>query len=292
MQMFSLLGTHGRHNRVPLFYTMIGHNYSERFCPEDMSCTFLNYYDRAFEEVTLQKLYEYCVDHPHDRVYYLHNKGSYTALKYNEHDRRDFTNYTFGRGDQLLSNKTLHCNVASKLWQAWPHWLAPGNFWEAKCSYVRKLIPPMEYNEARVQMFRRLLQPSSPEEKTSLACLRTFFGNATDIFDLSEENLHLVGMGRYNFELWIYSHPNVVPCDDPNTIQGTVLESNWAWYPFAYHEWYRMHGRLFEFHQLYHKLPPKSSFFWNYYREAQEPLAPMECQEGVDRSSYYRVATA
>jgi len=69
--------------RIPLYYNMIGHNHSEPFCPFNMTCIFLEYYKQGFEEVTLQSLYEYCLDHPRDHVYYLHNKGSYTKSESN-----------------------------------------------------------------------------------------------------------------------------------------------------------------------------------------------------------------
>jgi hypothetical protein len=49
-----------------------------------------------------------------------------------------------------------------------------------------------------------------------------------------------------------------------------------------------MHGRLFEFYHLYGKVPSNSSFFWNYYASAKDPISPRKCRKGWDRTSYYQ----
>lgn len=88
------------------------------------------------------------------------------------------------------------------------------------------------------------------------------FRKATDVYNQSRLIQDVVGVGRYNWETWIYSHPDVVPCD----FRGTTFRTDMSDQPrfnceMAGHEWSRMHGRLFEFYQLYHKLPSNDSFF-------------------------------
>jgi hypothetical protein len=45
--------------------------------PPPIACVHINHYETAFEEVTLQSLYDYCHVHPSHSVVYLHSKGSY-----------------------------------------------------------------------------------------------------------------------------------------------------------------------------------------------------------------------
>ena len=52
----------------------------------NMTCQLLNHYQSAFEEVTLQSLYDFCQDQDDEslRVVYLHNKGSFHSRVGNE----------------------------------------------------------------------------------------------------------------------------------------------------------------------------------------------------------------
>jgi hypothetical protein len=172
-------------------------------------------------------------------------------------------------------------------WEPLPHWHVRGNFWLAKCSYVRSLIPPTDFDEKRADMFRQLLYRG--HRNKSWACLRSYFNESKeDIYEQSQEIQSLVGVGRYNNEAWITSHPDVIPCDVTNTA-FTSKPTNQKKFnqPYAQHEWFRMHGRLYEFYHLYHKLPSNTSFFWKYYATLQEPTKPKWCQKGWNRSSYY-----
>lgn len=88
--------------QVSVYYNMIWHNFSQRFCAANLSCIPLQYYEHAFEEVTLQDLYDYCVEYPNDLVYYVHNKGSYHPSKSNDRLRRSYTQTLLDGAHRLL----------------------------------------------------------------------------------------------------------------------------------------------------------------------------------------------
>ncbi len=319
-QMFQLLTD--RKQPIPtLYYNMIGYNYSEPFCPSTMTCHLNRYYSKAFEEVTIQNLYDYCQHHPRDIVYYLHNKGSYTPSnrKNNERWRVSLTDFLFRKGttyfdydddDEYNNNNIvasssksayhdsspIHhpqqqqqrrrgCNVAGESWKPHNFWHFPGNFWVAKCSYVRKLLPPKDYDIASSKMVLDLLKGTNAAPNATLYCLASYLRTMYEV-QPKWANL-VVGMNRYIYEKWIASHPDLVPCDAYDTFFNTTFHmfdvipsvKTWSHLHDAYkYDWKRLYGRLYEFQYLYDgRVPPNTSFFWKYYRGTETPLLPKEC---------------
>jgi hypothetical protein len=104
----------------------------------NFTCRHLQHYEKAFEDVTLQALYEFC--HVHDggghelqrqqnvdddddddavdlRVAYMHNKGSFNKARYQNDNRRIFTQTVTSQACLQLSPQQQDCNVCGQLFQ-------------------------------------------------------------------------------------------------------------------------------------------------------------------------------
>jgi hypothetical protein len=283
-----------------------------------MTCSLLQYYPQAFEEVTLTNLYHYCIDHPTHLVYYVHNKGSFSTMPENELIRRRETEFLFQHGSTVMMSKqqspphdpkNARCNIVGMEWEPFPHWSFPSNFWMARCSYVRQLLPPVQFAQERTRMFRRLLHPFHQTTKSPLYCLTKYFAHhnmtsdENNVSSSSQQNNQLdiiLGAGRWHNEVWIHSHPDVMPCDKHDTVFASTLlnfstsslhKKFWGGKSgLSQYEWFRMQGRLYEFYQLYQRLPLRnSSFFYQYYQGTEKPRLPRECRRGKYRNlkDYY-----
>ena len=134
------------------------------------------------ETLTLSYLYDFCVANPHSKVLYFHDKGSY--------------NY---RGENVFFRQFLDCYVLNPQcidaledgfdtcgWRLSPipspHY--SGNFWWARCDYVRKLVHPgsMVLNNTFAELSKGLSEG-------------------------------IASHARYFAEAWIASHPRVNPAD-------------------------------------------------------------------------------
>jgi hypothetical protein len=124
----------------------------------NMTCQLLYHYQSAFEEVTLQSLYDFCQDQDNEslRVAYLHSKGSFHTYKANEAWRRDLT--AAAMNEYCWNPPNDSCNVCGL--QFWPVWSTffPGNMWTAKCSYVRKLLPPNGFETRMDSVFKKAVE--------------------------------------------------------------------------------------------------------------------------------------
>jgi hypothetical protein len=170
---------------IPLFYNTIGHatavngSFMDRLChgvdesdrqesrssPSFLKCVHLRHYDAAFEEVTLQALYEYCLRHKvaagngEDgskpmRVIYLHSKGSFHNRVKNDSWRQALT---FAATDKrcLTQNSTVvseQCSTCGLQFFPVCSQEYPGNMWVASCDYVSKLLPPIDFVERMHEM--------------------------------------------------------------------------------------------------------------------------------------------
>jgi hypothetical protein len=84
-----------------------------------------------------------------------------------------------------LSSECLNlpdsCNVCMSRMSPVPHPHAPGNMWLARCSYIQKLLPPLQFTD-RMNGGRGIDDPC-------------------------------IGTGRFAQEHWVLSHPANRPCD-------------------------------------------------------------------------------
>jgi hypothetical protein len=81
--------------------------------------------------------------------------------------------------------------------------------WLAQCSYVKKLIDPYHFEEAMDQVY-----PILPDVKQLPDTKEKLIRRGFDPNDF-RNRLHYScrGLGRFSAEHWIYSHPELLPCD-------------------------------------------------------------------------------
>lgn len=196
--------------KAVLFYNLIGGDGNEgndipQLCRDihpRFHCEQLNYYNNATESVTLRNLHEYCSLLPDDttkRVTYLHPKGSFHSHGKQTLWRRMLTNAALH--PNCLSPPDERCAVCGAQYYPIFGSMFPGNMFTASCSYVKQLLPPVEggeYERRREQSIRQffLLRLEGVLQNT--------FGFHQDVF---------YGLGRYQWEHWVGSHPSLLPCE-------------------------------------------------------------------------------
>lgn len=277
-------------NSADLFYNVIGYNATDEIQQEcGNNCHPIQYTEQGDESLTLQAMYEYCLDHPDTLVTYIHDKGSLHPTPNNRHFRSLLTKGAFSDQCQTIDSNDEHtCNVCGARFSPFPHMHVAGNMFSAKCSYIQKLIPPNQFRDKMEGLMEAVMQhakdPSIPKP--------TFQQYQDEYF---------VGRNRFAMEHWIGSHPQVTPCD---VYPGEYLcgyidlpKSTDMWTPSlevaprfpvslfekraAKGSWFCGQARLLEFQYLYGERPPEDSFIWNFYSEAFKT-----CPTPLDRSEH------
>lgn len=264
-----------------LFYNVIGHNATDEIQKEcGNKCHLIQYTEKGDEGLTLQALYDYCLEHPDTLVTYLHDKGSLHPTPKNRHFRTLLTKGAFSDSCQMIGTKNIDgdensCNVCGARFSPFPHMHMAGNMWTSTCSYIQKLIPPNQFGDKMENLMTAVMQqakdPSIPKP--------TF---------QQYEDEYFVGRNRFAMEHWLGSHPSVKPCD---VYPGEYLcgyidlpKSTDTWIPAlekaprfpvsifekrsAKGSWFCGQARLLEFQHLYGERPPADSFVWTFYSEA------------------------
>lgn len=215
----------------------------------------LGHHSNGTEMVTLRSLWNYCTEHPTEKVVYLHSKGSSRNSPENENLRKFLTKGALSRECSTLPTT---CNVCSSRFSPLPHPHTSGNMWLAKCDYVRLLKDP--------NIFETLMD--------------TFTSNCT-----LKGRLGCDGRGRFSAEHWIHSHPTVKPCDlyanpsftwdyegvPPNGTFDIDLAQAPRFDILEYINWHKCAGRgvrleyrIDEYLELYHQEPDESWWGWNF----------------------------
>ena len=251
----------------PVWYILIGSgNMTDSACAPN--CRRIAHVAVGDEVNTLQALWEYCQDHPDKLISYLHDKGSFHATENNEKSRRTATKSALDCRTEMLKRPGLSdYNVCAGTMIILPQYLCQANMWTAKCSYIRDLYRPTEYATALQKFYDDVL---SNEEHS---CLQPISLNAN----------HL-GLGRYAYERWVWSHPNIVPADVIPMRKVNFSEFPPTWTPslsrslkgspkrmaldrgMGESSFARLEGRLLEWEYLYHRKPANDSWIWDYYR--------------------------
>ncbi len=144
---------------------------------------------RAVDEtLTLTDLFDFCDSHPHSTVLYFHNKGSYHYSADNVYFRHFLDCYVLNTHclDALTDSHTERvfdtCGWRLSPLPS-PHY--SGNFWWARCAYVKKLVHPasMALNDTFATQSKLLLSKA------------------------------VVSHDRYFAEAWVSSHPDIRPAD-------------------------------------------------------------------------------
>lgn len=247
------------------------------------ACRFMHHFAAgAYEEVTLELLHQYCLQHETHRVLYFHSKGSFHDTPKNSVWRRNMLEAV--TSPDCLNPPDSTCNLCGLLF--FPVWqmMMPGNFFVTSCSYVKELRSPLDYKE-------RL---------TAIVHDRRNLGYSSRIYNPACYNL---GIGRFASELWIGSHPDMVPCD----LAGVADIDYWKTVPWEtsslnttfglaprfpitdtwqnlkhdrlnriqekpnslLREYYLLAGVLYRYAEIYQQLPGKSSWIWEWFPDGE-----------------------
>ena len=245
---------------APVYYTLIGYNQT-RHVFDGPNFHLLQYIEEGSEELTLQALWGYCLQHPTHRVSYIHDKGSFHQNAGNEIRRAYATKSALSEACHTMTHN--RCNVCVFDFYLTPYHHGGANMWTADCNYVRKLLPPMEFDTHMKRMYASI-PPESPLKP------QDFGENALSI-------------GRFAMEHWVFSHPHVRPCEtlgknfsyhkvrllgpvDWEPQLGRRIH-NVRFYGIFKEPWYTKEGRLYQYEYLYGEKPPLGSWFWPIYNK-------------------------
>jgi len=284
-----------------VYYNLIGNN--EQFTEMNtlchslhprLDCLQLQHYTNATESVTLSSLYDYChtdiaKENDMKRVVYLHSKGSFHDHGKQTPWRRALTNSSLHL--DCLSPPNSDCDVCGAQYYTMFGSMFPGNMWTAKCSYIRKLLPPTnngEYVHRKNEAIKQYLILKSEN------IVYNTLGWHQDVF---------FGLGRYINEHWVASHPSIQPCDmhSPqvgfwNMVKGQVKDDQYEWgmaprrlmifdepesKPVMrrknidkwlskndtenFRQYYYLAGNMIKWITLYDSVPNQESWVWNHY---------------------------
>jgi len=195
--------------KLPIYFNTIGSplakRYTNKFCNKHrdyMTCTHMQHYDSAFEEVTLQRVHDYCHAFPLNRVVYIHSKGTYNIRGRirkggkNQYWRRHMTHAVSHQ--DCLEPPDTSCNLCGLVFTPLPWLHFSGNFFTADCGYIRKLLPLTQYRHKLRDLASITRQQASDSHLT---------------FQLFPPSDAYLGLDRYASEHWPGSHPDLVPCD-------------------------------------------------------------------------------
>jgi hypothetical protein len=202
-------------NGTDVYYNLIGHVHTKNLCVHfpHLNCTLLNYQETGGEELTLQRLYEYCHAHGDRFVTYLHDKGSFRFSSGNIRSRRRATRGALS--DECLRmplRQNYSCNLCGSKFQYMPHMNYLANMWTAQCSFIRQLVPPKDYIQKRKDLVERLYRENPCLSQMADPKMGADDGNWQ--WNLSNPMfLRNVGLGRYALERWMIQHPTMIPCE-------------------------------------------------------------------------------
>ena len=273
-------------NLVPNLLSMM-----DNLCQEAAvaSCQHLNHIPAGtYEEVTHASMQSYCQRQPITTAYdapllYFHSKGAFRDHRGKQKQwRRNMLAAIAGpQCTSAMTNSTGRsldtCNVCGlnflPVWQM----IMAGNFFFTKCSYVRKLVDPVVYK-------REMIRVTEP------------LGSLGFSMNVFEPKCDALGASRWSPELWISSHPGVVPCDlgrqSPDFVfyqkDGSLEKlaaSGKSELDFAPRHSFRagwrrlvrkahfdpwsdyslLPGVLYRHLEIYQQLPPDSSWIWEWF---------------------------
>ncbi|KAL3796945.1 hypothetical protein HJC23_000698 [Cyclotella cryptica] len=289
-----------RKKAAVVYYNLIGKplrpEKMEEYCATlhpRLECKMIGYYEEASESVTLQDIHDFCqTDHNHGddtqsnrdvRVTYIHSKGSYHHTDVNTNWRRELTNAVLH--PQCLSPPDDRCNVCGTSFFTRFAFMFPGNMWTAKCSYIRRLLPPRDGGE---------YDAKKKESIVEFLKMRLYGRLSTTLL---EDRIDYFGLGRYRLEHWIGSHPTIMPCElhRKNITLGYMVgggvnatrDYDWGMGPrreevvpeiisaqnnlqdkeVAFGEYYLLSGNLIKWFTLYGSdgIPDRDSWVWTFF---------------------------
>ena len=152
------------------------------------------------ESQTLSSLYDHCQSNPSTKVIYMHNNQKDTSHKLLKMSTMSvFTNECLFMDDEIDHNSPCKCNICSGRFSPIPNYHTPGNIFLSKCSYINQLINPNDFEDAMDFVLQNT-------KSTSLSKQQKEFIN-------DKSNAMYLGTNGHAIKHWVFSHPNVYPCD-------------------------------------------------------------------------------
>lgn len=278
---------------VKLYYSTVGgpihRSWMLSLCRmHGVDCHFLKHWNEGDEDVTLQRIHDYCGEHISNSVAYIHSKGSYHSEDMDpmwagqNRWRRHMTDAVLAKDCLEPSNST--CNVCGLLFQPIPSEHFPGNMWTAKCQYIRKLAPPgmLRLRRTRaIQAVDLLMKQKVDRPMDAKFC---------------PYDPLLLGLSRFFAEHWIGTHPSIRPCDlssSPslefwktgdrdasdhsfNMAPRHTIDAEWDFYNYCNNsqildneeerlkEYFLLPGHLFRWIKEYNETAPDDSWIWTW----------------------------
>jgi hypothetical protein len=286
-----------------LYYTLIGpsnireimhHHYNISFDASLIGNNhhLLKHVEEGGEDLTLDFLWEYCLERPNATVAYIHDKGSLHA-HWNGVRRRRFhataaalSEQCFGIGsDNGSDNNHIMCNTCAASIGFQPHHYVPANMWAAKCSYLRQLVRPSTLSSKLLSVYRQIKDMSNTSD--FYHCLASPLVLAL-FDDQSKNKKHIsssLGVFREANAHWLTLHPDWQPC--------SVYPTSYIQYPqhrqppiqlkqepaepiptpsekdkheTTHHPIFQTEGYLYKYQFLYNQSPSNTGWFWWYYQ--------------------------
>ena len=269
-----------------------------------MTCQFQGHTAVGHEEVTLAKILSHCQQQDDDSlVAYIHTKGSLHPKVANHVWRRHLTQAavsphcldalqrTQQKTKEQQHNTNPQCNVCGL--QFMPIWIQmfPGNFFSARCDYIRQLLP-LDQHSHHMDDITHTIRTNIREDDSSMW--------HAWVFPWIKDSL---GVDRWAREAWVGSHPRLQPCDMAHNVttifqhdadsaaalvaQGHVQPAPRVpgdqgdyyrlrldrWQQIAYqeaplqrpHEYFMLPGTLYRTYRLYGQFPPSESWIWKWF---------------------------
>ncbi|KAL7576033.1 hypothetical protein ACA910_000820 [Epithemia clementina (nom. ined.)] len=284
------------YNTIGLWSSFLVQEIIPKLCQsKQVQCQHVRHFGPGnYEDVTLDMVHSFCHRQSHSsgaRVVYLHNKGSHHSRNGTNHVWRRALTASATSQDCVTATENGRCDLCGLFWQTVPFPHVPGNMWIADCQYIRGLLPLPDFGRKMTSVqnkWRTLLQQG--------LLTRGIYSSTED---------WTLGDGRYVWEHWIGSHPDVRACDvsptddmaywktaNTTTVNYTAV---FAWQnaprvPLLNQHWklkprpnktvlvhspqnrqrdiHLLPGLLIKYVELYHKWPALSSWIWSHFPDA------------------------
>ena len=292
-------------NNTVVLYTTIGQRIlpevMNSMCQPELRCVNVQALRSGFEDKTLRKVHAYCTERPNVTVTYLHNKGSHHSRQgendlWRQHMTLAVTSRDCYDAIALSNNKNAYsCDACGLLFQSIPSLHFPGNFWTARCDYIRRL-PSITVFKEKLNMTLDVMD----EYTTKQGMLTRQLYTSTEHWT--------TGRYRYGDEQWIGSHPDFKPCDVSSTPdlrywktsprsdtdfdwhvfpRRSLLDKHWQIQPRPKQEtlkdrakritdYHLLPGLLVRWWGLYGSFPSKDSWLWRHFPDGDYWRARLE----------------
>jgi hypothetical protein len=268
-------------------------------CAEhNLDCVHEKHYEQGLEMVTQQHLLEYCQlpENESHIVGYIHNKGSFHPSEAQNGIRRGFTADCLSEQCMNMLETKNSCNVCGRAFKTSWGPLMWATFWSARCDYVKNLVSPLLLQEKNTLAFKE-----RPEQMT------------TDLFNDDVLEYSLPRNGRYAAEIFVGTHPKLVPCslaldrqtwwsgNPPYRFRDLIMshavpigDKTYEQYMdkmesdgHVLTDYYLLPGLLWRYHVLYNEMPPAESWIWKHFPDGENWRLAVE-RIGFPEAFYHR----